>query len=114
MSKEVVIFEDGKSRRGSRAKLIRRGNKRILIEFWNWGEDYEEAVLVQEWFKLYIPSYVRCKKAYKHNNKRNFASYYHKASNEFYSDYCQTDAYKDEMRECWTEEYHNSLFGDNP
>lgn len=110
--KDIIIFEDGKFGRGSKAKLIKRGNKRVLIEFTKWDYDKEKYVVITEWFKLYIPSYVSCKKEYKHNNKRKDADYIHIETNEFYSDYWQTDEYKKEFKESATEEYFKELFGD--
>lgn len=109
--KDIVIFEDGKTGRGSRAKLIKRGNKRVLIEFVKYDYDKNEDVLVQEWFKIFIPSYARVKKAYKHNNKRKNALYCHEESNEFYSDRYQSESFKAEMKEYRSEEYYNKLYG---
>ena len=108
----IVIFEDGKSGRGSRAKLIRRGNKRVLIEFLKHDYSTGKDVLVTEWFKLYIPSYaLGHKKKFKHNNKRKFASYCHCESNEFYSDRAQSEEFKAEFKEYCPSEYE-SLYGD--
>ena len=108
--KNIVIFEDGKGGRGSKAKLIKRGNKRVLIEFIKYDYDLGADVIIIEWFNLYIPSYVSNKKPYKHNNKRNHALYCHNDTNEFYSDYYQTDEYKQDAKESFTEEYYNELF----
>lgn len=107
---DIVIFEDGKGARGSKAKLIRRGNKRILIEFTKYDFDTDKATVVAEWFKLFIPPYSRNKKSDKHNNKRKNASYHHGETNEFYNDWYQTEEYKLEVKECFTEEYFNKLF----
>lgn len=111
--KNIIIFEDGKFGRGSKAKLIKRGNKRVLIEFTKWDYEKEKDVVATEWFKVYIPSYVSCKKGYKYNNKRKVADYYHEETNEFYNDYWQTDAYKEEFKESATEEYFEELFGES-
>ena len=109
--KDVIIFEDGKGSRGSKAKLIKRGNKRVLIEFTvpDWDTDTESTIT--EWFNLYIPCYVSNKKPYKHNNKRKHARYCHNDTNEFYSDYEQTDDYKQKAKEWFTEDYYNALYG---
>lgn len=106
--KDIVIFEDGKLSRGSRAKLIKRGNKRVLIEFFDYDYEKEEDVLVTEWFSLYIPSYARNKKLFKHKN----TSYYHARTNEFYSDQKQTETFKAMARESLSEEGYNELWGE--
>lgn len=107
----VVIFEDGKLCRGHKAKLVKRGNKRVLIQFTKYDYEKEADVVVTEWFKLFIPSYASDKKEYKHNNRRKSARYYHEDTNEFYSDYNQTEAYKEEIRGYVSLEYYNELFG---
>lgn len=109
--KDIIIFEDGKFGRGSRAKLIKRGNKRVLIEFLKYDYDKDKEVIATEWFNVFIPSYVSYKKGYKHNNKRKFASYYNKNTNEFYSDYQHTTEFKEEAKEVSTPEYFEKLFG---
>lgn len=108
--KDIVIFEDGKGSRGSKAKLIKRGNKRVLIEFIKYDYETGTDVTITEWFNLYIPSYRRNKKPYKHNNKRNHALYCHNDTNEFYSDYYHTAEYKQDAKDNFTEEYYNELF----
>lgn len=108
--KNVIIFEDGKICRGSKAKLIKKGNKRVLIEFYKYDYKSKEDVLVQEWFKLFIPSYSSNKKNYKHNNKRKYAKYCHDKSNEFYSDEYQTENFKNYLKESLLEEYFNELY----
>lgn len=110
--KEVVIFNDGKTSRGSRVKLIKRGNKRVLIEFIKYDYELGVDVLVREWFTLFVPWYVSNKKPCKHNNKRKFASYVHWETNEFYSDYYQSEAYKVSAKEAFTESYYNKLFSE--
>ena len=110
---KIAIFEDGKTFRGSKATLIKRGNKRVLIEFIKYDYDTKEYVLVTEWFTLFIPSYVADKKRIKHNNKRKNASYCHCESNEFYSDECQTESYKAEFKEYVTADYYEVLYGDS-
>lgn len=107
--KKVIIFEDGKSARGQSAKLIKRGNKRVLIEFLHY-DDKDEEIVITEWFKLFIPSYSRDKKPSKHNNQRHQASYCHEMSNLFYSDYWQTEEYKEEVKEYFAKEYYDELF----
>lgn len=109
--KDVVIFEDGKGGRGSRAKLIKRGNKRVLIEFTTYDYKTEKDVVVTEWFRLFIPSYTSYKKHFKHNNKRKHASYHHPYTNEFYCDYCQTEDFKLEFKENFSQEYFEELYG---
>lgn len=96
--------------RGSRATLIKRGKKRVLIEFLKYDYETDNSCLVQEWFTLFIPWWERDKKSYKHNNKRKQADYRHRETNEFYSDYYQTPEYKEEVKECFTAEYFNQLF----
>lgn len=108
--KNIVIFEDGKGARGSRAKLIKRGNKRVLIEFGKYDFKTKQDVITTEWFKLFIPSYAGHKKSYKHNNKRKNASYCHAETNEFYSDACQTEKYINESKEWFSKDYHENLF----
>ncbi len=103
--KDVVIFEDGKGARGSRAKLVKRGNKRVLIEFTKYDYDLDKDLVVTEWFNVYT------RWESKYNNKRKQAMYWHTETNEFYSDYWQTDEYKVEMKECFTAEYYEELFG---
>lgn len=107
---KIIIFEDGKSSRGQIAKLIKRGNKRVLIEFVDYDYEKEEDVLIVAWFNLFIPSYTTDKKSRKHNNKRKQASYCHGPSNMFYCDYYQTVEYKDDMKKYLSEEYYNELF----
>ena len=108
MKKNIVIFEDGKGARGSRAKLIKRGHHSVLIEFTYYDYDLCDDITVTEWFKVFTR--FRNKK---HNNKRKHAKYCHEESNMFYSDYNQTEGYKAEMKECFTEGYYNRLFGEN-
>lgn len=108
---DIVIFEDGKGARGSRAKLIKRGNKRVLIEFTKFDDETDTDIVVTEWFKLFIPNYARDKKKYKYNNKRKNAYYHHEETNEFYSDYDQSPEYKSLMKEHFSEEYYQRLFG---
>lgn len=109
--KDIVIFEDGKSARGSRAKLIKRGNKRVLIEFLKYDYDLDKDFTVIEWFKVHNPKWNR-NSINKRNNKRKHAWYYHEETNEFYSDYHQTETYRLKAKEYFTEEYYNSLFGE--
>lgn len=109
--KDVVIFEDGKGARGSKAKLVRRGNKRVLIEFVKYDDNMSKDIIVTEWFNLFIPRWSRDKKQHKHNNSRKHAVYYHSETNEFYSDECQTEAYRLEVKDYFTAEYYDELFG---
>jgi hypothetical protein len=109
--KNIVIFDDGRATRGSKAKLIRRGNKRVLIEFPTYDGDLEKDVVITEWFNLYIPTYVSDKKHYKHNNKRKKAEYYHWKSNMFYSDSDQTVEFKENLRGYLHEESFKELYG---
>lgn len=97
--KDVLIFEDGKISRGSPAKLIKRGNKRVLIEFVKYDYENDVAIVVTEWFKLFIPRWTRDKKSCKHNNKRKFAKYCHENTNEFYSDYYQTEEFAESVKD---------------
>lgn len=108
--KNIVIFEDGKICRGSKAKLIKRGKKRILIEFKEWNEDLGKLETITEWFKLYIPSYSRDKKKHKHNNKRKSASYCHERTNLFYSDERQKKDFKDEMLDYFKDSEYADIF----
>lgn len=105
--KNIVIFEGG---RGSRAKLIKRGNKRVLIEFTMYDYDTDEDKIVTEWFNLYIPSYASDKKLFKHNNKRKHASYCHNESNEFYCDFKQSDEFKADVAKYYTKDYYGMLY----
>lgn len=100
----IVIFKDGKGSRGSKARLIKRGNKRVLIEFLEYNWEEEKDTTVTRWFKLFT----------RNNNKRNPALYLDVNTNEFYSDYWQTEEYKVEVKECFTPEYYNELFGELP
>ncbi len=111
--KSVVIFEDGKGGRGSRATLVKRGNKRVLITFDMYCFDTDKDVTVTEWFKLWKPPWSRKhNKMRKHNNKRKHAMYIHENSNEFYSDRAQTPEFEAEFRKYRGEEYCNELFGE--
>jgi len=107
--KKVLIFEDGKLGRGSKAKLLKRGNKRVLIEFKNYNHKTESEEVLLEWFTLFIPFYATNKKKYKNNNNRKSAKYCNKKTNQFYSDTYQSEKFKDEMRECLESDYFNSL-----
>lgn len=109
----IVIFEDGKSARGSRAKLIKRGNKRVLIEFTKYDYENDVDIVVTEWFKVFIPSYTRCKKHYKHNNMRKHALYLHVETNEFYSDVWQMKDHAADMKK-YGEKYFNRLYMNHP
>lgn len=108
--KQVAIFEDGKSGRGLKAKLIKRGNKRVLIEFLKYNDEIKEYELTTEWFKLFIPKWGRNRKNRKHNNKRKQASYIHEATNLFYSDYYQKNEYIKEFKDNFSTEYFNSIY----
>ena len=109
--KNIVIFEDGKGARGSRAKLIKRGNKRVLIEFvkFNYEKGVDEVVI--EWFKIFSSIWNRSS-INKRNNKRKSATYYHKETNEFYNDSQQTVEYKSDMKKYFTSEYYEKLYGE--
>ncbi len=111
--REIVIFEDGKGGRGSRAVLVKRGNKRVLITFSMYCFDTNKDIVVTEWFKLWKPPWS-CKhnKHRKHNNKRKHAMYIHVNSNEFYSDQGQTPEFEMEFRKCRDKSYCDKLFGD--
>ena len=109
--KNIVIFEDGKGARGSRAKLIKRDKRRVLIQFTLYDFELERRYESTQWFKLYVPSYTDNKKKYKYDNKRNQQMYIHEETNMFYSDYYQTEEYRDEMKEYLSKEYYNQLFG---
>lgn len=108
--KDVLIFEDGKICRGYKAKLIKRGKKRILIEFKDWDDNLGKEILVREWFKIYIPSYLRNKKNNKHNNKRKSASYCHSRTNLFYTDKYQTREFKEKMMEDFKDSEYKKFF----
>lgn len=108
--KNIVIFKNGKGARGSRAKLIKRGNKRVLIQFTKHDFNTGKDVIATEWFKLFIPIYVQNKKAHKHNNKRNNAMYYHEETNEFYSDFYQSEEFKSNVKKYFSAEYYDKLF----
>jgi hypothetical protein len=109
--KNVLIFDDGKMARGQKAKLIRRGNKRVLIEFLAYDYDLDKDVIITEWFNRYIPTYEEDKGAHKYNNKRKKADYYHWRSNMFYTDADQTEIFKEYMRESVNKEYFEELYG---
>ncbi len=100
---EIVIFEDGKLARGQKAKLIKRSNKRVLIEF--LYDDFIEEKIIRAWFDMFTRF-----GGVKHNNKRKKASYCHSESNMFYSDFYQTNEYKKEVKEYISTEYYNELF----
>ena len=108
--KDIIIFEDGKGARGSKAKLVKRGNKRVLIEFIKYNYDKCIDEVVTEWFKVFNPEWNR-NSLNKRNNKRKDAMYYHDKTNEFYSDFWQTDKYKAEVKEYFSTEYYKRLFG---
>lgn len=108
--KSIIIFEDGKSSRGSKAKLIKRGNKRVLIEFTNFNYEKNVEEVIAEWFKVHNPPWNR-NSTNKRNNRRRTARYCHSDSNQFYSDWCQTEEYRTEMQEILSKEYYDSLFG---
>jgi hypothetical protein len=110
--KNIVIFEDGKITRGIKAKLLRRSNKRVLIEFPAYDYDLDGDIISTEWFNLYIPIYVSDKKPYKHNNKRKNAEYYHWKTNMFYSDSDQTVEFKENLRESVNKSYFEELYGE--
>lgn len=103
--KDVLIFEDGEIGRGQRAKLIKRGNKRVLIQFTYEDWDTEEDVTVTEWFKVFTRW---------DNNKRGFdkVKYHHPESNYFYDDYDQTEKFKEGLRGAIIDEYFEELFGE--
>lgn len=107
--KPVVVFNDGKGMRGKRAKLIKRGNKRVLIEFITWDFNKEEDITITEWFTLFIPSWADDKKKYQYGK---YKSYVHWDTNMFYADYQQQDVYKLSCKEAFTEEYYNSIYGE--
>ena len=86
----IAIFEDGKNSRGIKAKLIKREDSRILIEFDD--EDGNEQV----WFESFGKS----------------GMYFHSESNFFYCDYQQSEEFKDHMRECYNYTYFVSLYGE--
>tara|TARA_B100000929_G_scaffold291134_1_gene288257 strand:+ start:3319 stop:3660 length:342 start_codon:yes stop_codon:yes gene_type:complete len=111
--KDVVIFEDGKLGRGSKAKLIKRGNKRVLIQFTDYDFEKEKDVVITEWFKVFIPFYKGKNTPsgkYKYNNKRHAVHYLHERSNMFYSDARQTESFKEDLKQWMNEDYFNSLF----
>ena len=109
--KDVLIFEDGKRMRGKRAKLIKRGNKRVLIEYTQYDYDTDEEFTCVVWFNLFIPSWSDHKKDSKHNNKRKYAKYCSDDENNyFYSDYYQTEKYKLALKES-VPTYYESLCG---
>lgn len=108
--KSVAIFEDGKLCRGQAATLIKRGNKRVLIEFLRYDYETQQETLVREWFKVFIPFYVKNKGKRKYNNKRNYVSYCHDGSNMFYSDYYQGEDFKSQVMEIG-EDYFLEIYG---
>lgn len=107
--RDIVIYEDGKISRGSRAVLLKRGNKRILIQFETFNYRLDKYEITTEWFKVFNPSWSKSSNN-KRNNKRKFAIYYHEASNEFYSDYRQTDKFIQEVRD-YNPDYCSQLYG---
>ena len=110
--KNIVIFEDGKSARGSRAKLIKRDKRRVLIQFLKYNFETDKDEIVTEWFKVYVPSFAKNKKDYKYENKRKQQSYIHEETNEFYCEYYQTEEYRLDMKKYFNKEYYDYLFGD--
>jgi len=112
--KQVAIFEDGKISRGVKATLIKRGNKRVLIEYEYYDDYLKKNVVRQHWFKLYIPKWTSNKKQYKHNNKRNIASYIHENPHTlncmFYSDYRQSYEFKVLLIENSGVDFYRSLY----
>ena len=87
MAENIVIFEDGKLGRGSKARKIKTGNKRVLIEFYKYDYTLKEDLLITEWFTLFVPSWSEYKKHY----KRKVKMYCHSGSNEFYQASEQTE-----------------------
>jgi hypothetical protein len=110
--KNILIFEDGKGARGSRAVLVKRGNKRVLITFGKYDHVIGKDVVVTEWFRLFIPSYVSNKKNHKHNNARKKADYIHVETNKSYNDENQTQAYKSALQENFSAAYIQELFSE--
>lgn len=96
MSK-VIILEDGKWRRVSIAKLIKREPDKVLIEFLKYDYEKLEDVLVTEWFEQLSGGEI--------------PTYYHEESNEFYSDKYQTDEFKNNLRAWYGVEHANHLIG---
>ena len=109
--KNVAIFEDGKLCRGRAATLVKRGNKRVLIEFLDYDYETGKEFVVCEWFKVFIPFYAVNKGKHKYNNKRNYVSYCHEKSNMFYSDYYQGEDFKSQVMEIG-EDYFLEIYGD--
>tara|TARA_R110000851_G_scaffold109452_1_gene231783 strand:+ start:213 stop:560 length:348 start_codon:yes stop_codon:yes gene_type:complete len=109
--KDIVIFEDGKSGRGSKAQLIKRGNKRVLIKFEMYNYELDKDLVVTEWFTVFKPRWNKGSWR-KHNNKRKSAMYLHEYSNEFYMDSNQTPKFEREFREGHGKEYCDILFGE--
>lgn len=87
LSRNIQIFEDGKLSRGIDAKLVKRRNKAVLIEFLYYDFETDKDILITEWFTLWtgIENKERDKDFYpKYTNKRKKACYIHKATNYFY------------------------------
>ncbi|NRA76730.1 MAG: hypothetical protein HRU18_00860 [Pseudoalteromonas sp.] len=105
----IVIFEDGKSGRGSKAQLVKRGNKRILITFTMYNPELDNDEIVTEWFKIFKPSWSKGNWR-KHNNKRKSAMYIHECSNEFYQDVQQTPGFENDFRDYRSKDYCDYLF----
>lgn len=109
--KTIAIFEDGKSARGQKAKLIKRGNKAVLIQF----EDHDfitgKDVVKTEWFTLWTGIHDKHNSYPKYNNKRKKVYYIHKESNYFFTDWYVTNKFISDMKE-WFENnnYVTELF----
>ena len=109
--RDIVIFEDGKMGRGTKAQLIKRGNKRVLIKFEMYNYELNKDLVVTEWFNIFKPSWSKGSWR-KHNNKRKSALYTHEYSNEFYRDSYQTPEFEKKFRESRGKGYCDRLFGE--
>ena len=90
--KKVNVYDDGKIRRGEPATLIKYGNKRVLITFYDW-----DGNLITEWF-------------YRDSRKRK-GVYSHVDTNSWFYEYRETEEFKQEVKDYSLERY-NSLFGE--
>ena len=99
---DILIFEDGKIGRSQKAKFIKKGNKRVLIEFF---DGFNTNKVIRVWFKAYAGFDGKF-----HDNKRKSVSYCHDKTNMFYRKDRQTAEWRAEMKECLTPDYFNSIF----
>lgn len=88
----VNIYHDGKIGRGIKAKIIKNKGKRILLEFYNVFEENT----ISEWF-------VKVK-------REQNGSFENKNTNYWYYPYRESVQFKEEIKDCITGSYYDTLF----